>query len=112
MIGCKTSRPLTVKHHRAISDMETQQAIKQNRAMQVIALSLFLLICGLLALPVLTVGGDVCGTYKLILVLVLFCRLAWQIYKRTFRFRDYFIYFAIAIAFCIWADYELDHEFP
>ena len=92
--------------------MEAQQVIKQSRAMQVIALFLFLFICGMLALPVLTVGGDACGAYKLTLVLLIFCRLAWQIYKRTFRFRDYFIYFAIAIAFCIFADYKLDHEFP
>jgi hypothetical protein len=91
--------------------LEAQQAIKQGRAMQVIALFLFLLICGMYALRVLTVGGDVCGTYKLVFVLLIFGRLAWLIYKRTFRFRDYFIYFAVAVAFCFLADYALHHEF-
>jgi hypothetical protein len=91
--------------------MEAQQTIKQGRTIQVVSLFFFLLICCMLALPVLSVGGDACGTYKLTLVLLIACRLAWQIYKRTFRFRDYFIYFAATVAFCFWADYELDHLF-
>jgi hypothetical protein len=91
--------------------MQAQPAIKRSLLLQLIALFMFLLICGLLALPVLMIGGDTCGEYKIIFVLLVFFRLAWQIYRHTFRFRDFFVYFAITIAFCFWADYELDHEF-
>ena len=89
--------------------MQAQQVGKRSLLIQLVALFLYLLICGMLALPVLMIGGDACGTYKLTLVLLVSCRLAWQIYKRTFRFRDYFIYFAVTVVFCFWADYELDH---
>jgi hypothetical protein len=89
--------------------MQEQRVGKRSLLMQLISLFLFLVICGMLALPVLMVGGDACGTYKLTLVLLIFCRLAWQIYRRTFRYRDYFIYFAVTVAFCFWADHELDH---
>ncbi len=92
--------------------MQEPRVGKRSLLMQLIALFLFLIICGMLALPVLEVGGDVCGAYKLTLVLLIFCRLAWQIYRRIFRFRDYFIYFAVAVAFCIFADYKLDGSFP
>jgi hypothetical protein len=89
--------------------MEAQHAIKRSRWTQVISLLLYFFICGLLASPVAMIGGDACGRYKLILVFLIFCRLAWQIYKRTFRFRDYFIYFAVTVVFCFWADCELEH---
>ena len=90
--------------------MEAEQVIKRSLAMQLIALFLFLIICGLFALPTLTVGGDICGDYKTALVLFVFCWLAWRIYRHAFRFRDYFIYFTIVICFCYWADYELYHK--
>jgi uncharacterized protein YegJ (DUF2314 family) len=89
--------------------MQAQPVIKRGLLMQLIALFIFVLICGLLSLPVLTIGGDACGTYKMTFFLLVFFRLAWQIYRRTFRFRDYFVYFAITIAFCFWADHELEH---
>jgi hypothetical protein len=84
---------------------------KRSLLIQLIALFLYLFICGILALPILTVGGDECSTYKLTIFLLIFGRLAWQIYKHTFRFRDYFIYFAVTVVFCVWADYELGHLF-
>ncbi len=91
--------------------MNEQRVGKRSLLIQLVALFLYLFICGLLAMPVLMIGGDDCSTYKLTVVLLIFCRLAWRIYKHTFRFRDYFIYFAVTGAFCFWADYELDRVF-
>jgi hypothetical protein len=84
--------------------MQAQPVIKRGLLKQLIALLVFLFVCGSAALPLLCVGGDVLGRIKTAFVFLVFCRLAWQIYKRTFRFRDYFIYFAVVIGFCIWID--------
>jgi hypothetical protein len=55
-------------------------------------------------MPLLCEGGERASLCKTALVLLVFCRLAWQSYKRTFRFKAYFIYFALVIGFNIWAD--------
>jgi hypothetical protein len=88
--------------------MEAQAVTKRSLLMQLIALFLFLIICGFFSmLTLLTIGGEYSSNCKMALVVLVFCRLAWQIYKHTFRFRDYFIYFAIVIVFCFLADYAV-----
>jgi len=84
--------------------MQAQPVIKRSLLKPMIALLVFLFVCGSLSLPLLCVGGEVSSRSKTALVVLVFCRFAWQIYKGTFRFRDYFIYFAATIAFCIWLD--------
>ena len=88
--------------------MEAQPVIKRSRLIQLIALFVFFLVCGFFSIiTVLAFGGEDSSTCKIALFLLVFCRLAWQIYKRTFRFRDYFIYFAIVTGFCFWSDYQV-----
>ena len=84
--------------------MESEPVIKQSRLLKVGALFVLLVVGGIFSLPCLCVEGSIAGRYKMILLFLIFTRLAWGIYKRTFRFRDYFIYFAIVIGFCRWAD--------
>lgn len=87
--------------------MQAHPAIKQGLLKQLIALLVFLFVGGILALPLLCPGGDFAGRYKMAFVFLVFCRLAWQIYKGTFRFKDYFIYFGLVIGFCLWIDSHL-----
>ena len=90
--------------------METQAVTKQKLLMQLAALFLLLLIGGFLSiLQLAEYGGRASVGFKQEVVLLVFCRLAWQIYRCTFRFLDYFIYLAIVIGFCVWADCELGH---
>jgi hypothetical protein len=65
---------------------------------------LFVVVGGMLAMPCLCIGGAIAGRYKRVLFLFVLSRLAWCVYRRTFRFRDYFVYFALVIGFCAWAD--------
>jgi len=84
--------------------MEAQTVIKRSLLKELIALLVFLFVCGILALPLLCVGGDVAGACKTAFVFLVFCRLAWQIHKHTFHWRDYFIYFTVTVGFCLWID--------
>jgi len=88
--------------------MQAQLAIKQSRLKQMLALLVFGIVGGMASMPCLCIEGEIAGRYKTILFLLVFSRLAWCIYRRTFRFRDYFIYFAVVIGFCIWADLHFD----
>jgi hypothetical protein len=97
-------RLLSVRHHYATRDMQAQPINKRSLLKQLGALLLFAVVCGMLAMPCLCDEGAIAGQYKTILFLVVFCRLIWCIYKRTFRYRDYLIYFAIVLGFCIWVD--------
>jgi hypothetical protein len=78
----------------------------QSQWKALIALLLFFVVGFLLACPLLTVGGEAGGYCKMAVFLLLFFRLAWCMYKRKFRFRDYFIYLAIVIVVCIAVDYQ------
>ena len=86
--------------------MQAQLAIKRSLAVELIALFLFLVIGGIFASPCLCLEGEAASDYKMAFLFLALCRLVWQVYKRTFRWRDYFIYFALVIGFCIWADYQ------
>jgi hypothetical protein len=88
--------------------MQAQPAIKQSLLKQLIALLLFALIGGTFAWPIFSTNGEISARSKLMLFFLIFGRLAWQTYKRTFRFRDYFVYFVVFIGFCIWLDYYAD----
>ena len=81
-----------------------QPAIKRHLLKQLGALLMFVVVGGALALPSLCVEGATAGRYKTALFLLVSLRLGWSIYRRTFRFREYFIYFAVIVAFCLWAD--------
>jgi len=84
--------------------MQTRPAIRPNLLKELIALLVFTFVGSSLALPLLMVGGEISGLSKALFVFLVFCRLAWQIYKGTFQFKDYFIYFALVIGFCLWLD--------
>lgn len=56
------------------------------------------------AMPCLSYNGAIAGRSKILLFILVFSRLAWQIYNGTFWFRDYFIYFAVVVIFCVWLD--------
>lgn len=87
--------------------MQPQPAIKRPVLKKLLALLLFLVIGVSLAFPVLCPGGDVAARYKAAMVLAAFSRLAWQLYKNTFRFRDYVIYRVIMAGLCLWTDLSL-----
>jgi hypothetical protein len=84
--------------------MQAHPAAKRNLLTQLIALLLFVIIGGLFALPVFSHNGEIAGRSKALFVILVFGRLAWQIHKSTFRFRNYFIYFALVIGFCVGLD--------
>lgn len=73
------------------------------------ALLLFLVVGVSAAAPCLCVEGAVRGRYTMGLLVLAFSRLAWCVYRRTFRYRDYFLYLAIVVGFCIWADLQVGH---
>jgi hypothetical protein len=90
--------------------MQESAIIKQRLALQILALLLFLIIGGFLSILQFPMyGGGAAVGFKQQVVILVFCRLAWQTYRRKFQFLDYLVYLAIVIGFCIWADYELGH---
>jgi hypothetical protein len=74
-----------------------------------VALLLFLLVGLTFAAPCLCIEGAIRGRYTMALFAVASCRLAWRVYRRTFRYPDYFLYLAIVIGFCLWADFQMGH---
>jgi hypothetical protein len=88
--------------------MQAQPAIKKSLLKQLIALLAFAFIGGMFAWPIFSTNGEISARSKLTLFFLVFGRLAWQTYNRSFRFRDYFIYFAVFIGFCIWLDSYAD----
>ena len=84
--------------------MQAQSAIKLSLLKQLLALLAFAVIGGMFAMPCLCIEGAIAGRYKTILFSLVCFKLAWSIYRRTFRLRDYFGYFAIVVGFCLWAD--------
>jgi len=90
----------------ATHKVEAQPATKRTLLKELGALLLFVVVAGMAAMPCLCVTGAIAGRYKLALFFLVSLRLGWNIYRRTFRFRDYFIYFAIVMAFCIWVDFN------
>jgi len=84
--------------------MQAQPVIIQSRLKPLLALLVFGIVGGMAAMPCLCVEGAIAGRYKTILFLLVFSRLAWSVYRRTFRWRDYFIYFAVVVGFCLWID--------
>jgi hypothetical protein len=91
----------------------TQTGVSQvgggRRLKQVVALSLFLVVGLVFAAPCLCAEGAARGAFTMVLLVVALARLAWGVYKGTFRYRDYFVYLAIVIAFSLWADLRQTH---
>jgi hypothetical protein len=85
---------------------ETQPAAKRRRLTELVALLLFLIFGVMFTAPTLSAEGAVRGRYATALLLLAVARLAWHIHKRTFRYRDYFLYLAIVVAFSIWAEFQ------
>jgi len=83
-----------------------QPTVRRRRLTELVALLLFLVVGFAFAAPCLCVEGAIRGRYATALLLMAFSRLAWQVHKRKFRFRDYFLYLAIVVAFCIWAEFQ------
>jgi len=83
---------------------KSQPTGKHRRLKEIVALLLFLIVGFVVSSPCLCYEGEISGRYKTVLFLLVLCRLAWNIWKQTFRFADYFLYLAIVIAFCVWAD--------
>jgi hypothetical protein len=86
--------------------MESKAINKQVLLKELSALLLFVVVAGMAAMPCLCVTGAIAGRYKMALFFLVSLRLGWSIYRRTFRFRDYWIYFTIVMAFCIWTDFN------
>jgi hypothetical protein len=84
--------------------VEGEPTSKRTLLKELGALLLFAVVGATLAMPCLCVEGAIAGRYKTILFLLVSLRLGWNIYKGTFRFRDYFFYFAVVVAFCLWID--------
>ncbi len=84
--------------------VESQPANRRTLLKELGALLLFVVVGGMLAAPCLCLEDAMASRYKVILFLLASLRLAWGIYRRTFRFRDYCIYFAVVVVFCLWAD--------
>jgi hypothetical protein len=80
--------------------------VGRGRLKELIALLLFLLVGFTFAAPCLCVEGAIRGRFTTGLLALAFCRLAWCVYKGTFRYRDYFLYLAIVVAFCVGADLQ------
>jgi hypothetical protein len=93
----------------ASNTIQAQPVRRRSLLKELCALLLFVIVAGMLAMPCLCVEGSIAGRYKSILFLLVSLRLAWCIYRRTFRFRDYFAYFGIVIAFCLWAEVHHHH---
>jgi hypothetical protein len=86
---------------------ETQPTVRSRRRVaELVALLVFLAVGSTLAAPTLSVEGAIRGRCTTALMFLAFSRLAWNVHKRTFLFRDYFLYLAIIVAFCIWAEFQ------
>ena len=88
----------------ATHQMEAEQPSKRGLLKELCALLLFVVVAGMAAMPCLCVTGAIAGRFKLALFFLVSLRLSWSIYRRTFRVRDFWIYFAIVMAFCICTD--------
>jgi hypothetical protein len=84
--------------------MTAEPMVKRRRLKELVALLVFLIVGLVTSAPCLCDGGEQAALAKVTLFLLAFGRLAWQTYRGTFRFRDYFFYFVVVIAFNIWAD--------
>ena len=92
-----------------MSDHRTTAAPKVyggGRSLQIVALLLFLGIGSFFALPCLSTGGAARGAFTMVLLLLALSRLTWNVYKRTFRYRDYLVYLAVVIVFGLWAEVQ------
>ena len=76
----------------------------KQRLTELVALLVFFIITFPLCMPCLCVGGVIRGFITTAFASLVFCRLAWQVHKRTFSFKDYFAYLLIVVGFCVWAE--------
>jgi hypothetical protein len=92
----------------ATPKMQGQPVGKWRVLMQLAALFVFFIICSDFSLSVvMKTGAEQSQICKLAFFLLVFCRLAWQIYKHTFRFLDCIIYIVIVFGFCYWVDHQV-----
>jgi hypothetical protein len=84
--------------------MQAQPAIKQSRFPALLALFCLFIVGFIASCPLGAVGGEAAGYFKGVFLLFVSIRLAWCIYRRTFRWLDYFVYFALVMGFCFFVD--------
>lgn len=80
----------------------TQKGAGIRKSLEVAAIIAFVLIGGIEALPCTCEGGAIASNAEFALLLYISFRLIWQVYRRTFNLRDYFVYCALFAAFCFW----------
>jgi hypothetical protein len=85
-----------------------KRSIANSRSVprEVFLVLLFVAVNGLLTLPCLCPGGEIASQFKLALVLLVTVRLVASIVLRSFRFSSFCGYFAVVMAFCVWADMQ------
>lgn len=77
---------------------------RRERLRQLVALLVFLIVTVPVSMPCLCPEGAIRGAITSAVVFLVFCRLAWGVWEQNFSFKDYFAYFAIVVAFCIWTE--------
>lgn len=84
--------------------MEAQAATKKSRFLEVLALLCFLVVGFIASCPLLAPGGEAAGYFKEAFFILVFARLVWTVYKRSFNWMAYLIYFAFVLGFCSFVD--------
>lgn len=92
-----------------IPDGKAHPTTRSKRVLEFVALCLFLAVGSAAAAPCLCIEGEIRGRYTMALLGLAFCRLVWSVYRGTFRYREYFLYLAVVIGFCVWADLQVGH---
>jgi hypothetical protein len=86
--------------------MQPDPVTKTSPSKEFLAVLFFLFVSSFFALPCLCIPGEIAARFKMALLLLAISRLAWCICKRSFRFSDCLIYFALVVGFCLWADVQ------
>ncbi len=73
------------------------------------ALLMFLVVGFIFAAPCLCDAGAIRGRFTMALLTLGFGRIAWEAYKCTFFFKDYFFYLAVVILLSIWANFMAEN---
>ena len=100
---------LNVMSDQSTSIQTEVSRVASGRLRQVVALGLFLVVGLVFAAPCLCAEGAARGAFTMLVLLLGFSRLAWSVYRRTFRYRDYFVYLIIVIVFSLWAELRQTH---
>ena len=98
-----------MSEHTTSAQTGLSHVTRGGRLKQIVALFLFLVVGLVFASPCLCAEGETRGAFTMAILLLAFSRLAWSVHKRTFRYRDWFVYLAIVIMFSLWAESRQGH---